>query len=234
MIRIGGTEITDIAVGSTPIEKAYIGSTLVWEKSSPQPEFIECDWIENTSTAYIDSGIIPNANTFKIEVKYYRAASEKTGICVCGARNAYATRNYSFWTSADYVDSVRVTTGSKSSWTQKTIATLEKTCIFTLANRAASLDVDGVTTSWTAENPSTYGATRNMYIFNCNNNGAVTNMWSFLGKIYYFKIYKSNVLQRDFVPAYQVSTQKYGLLDKVNDVFYISPNGVDFAGPSIT
>ena len=190
MINIGTLELADISVGSTPIEKAYIGSTLVWEKSSPQPEFIECEWIENTSTAYIDSGIIPNANTFKIEVKYYRAASEKTGICVCGARNAYATRNYSFWTCADTLDSVRVTTGSKSSWTQKTIDTLEKTCIFTLANRAASLNVNGTTTSWTAENPTTYGATKNMYIFNCNNNGAVTNAWSFLGKILRFVMAK--------------------------------------------
>lgn len=233
MIRIGGTEITDIAVGSIPIEKAYIGSTLVWEKSSPQPEFIECEWIENPSTAYIDSGIIPNANTFKIEVKYYRD-EETAPQCVCGARNSYTARNYSYWTAADNVDSVRVTTGSKSTWTQKTIATFGKTCIFTLANRAASLNVNGTTTSWTAESPSTYGATRNMYIFNCNNNEAITNAWFYTGKIYYFKIYKSNVLQRDFVPAYQVSTQKYGLLDKVNNVFYISPNGVDFAGPSIT
>ena len=32
MIKIGGTEIVDIAIGSTPIEKAYIGSQLVWEK----------------------------------------------------------------------------------------------------------------------------------------------------------------------------------------------------------
>lgn len=37
MIDIGTLELADIAVGSTPIEKAYLGSTLVWEKSSPGP-----------------------------------------------------------------------------------------------------------------------------------------------------------------------------------------------------
>jgi hypothetical protein len=231
MSKIGTADIKGIMLGSTEISKAYLGSDVVFQKSTP--EFIEVEYIENTSTAYIDSGIIPNANTFSIEVKYYRGKNI-TGICVCGARNAYATRNYSFWTAADATNAVRVTTGSKSSWTQKTVDTYDKTCIFTLANRAATLTVDGTTTSWTAESPTTYGATKNMYIFNCDNNGAINNAWFLVGKIYYFKIYKSGVLQRDFVPAYQVSTGKYGLLDKVNNVFYLSPNGVEFSGASIT
>ena len=48
----------------------------------------------------------------------------------------------------------------------------------------------------------------------------------------YFKIYDNNVLVRDYVPVYDTVTQKYGLYDKVNSTFNISPNNIDFTGPA--
>lgn len=68
MIRIGGTEITDIALGSTPIEKAYIGSTLVLEKSSPSTNYdAQVEWIATDGVAYIDTGFKPK-NTTRFEI----------------------------------------------------------------------------------------------------------------------------------------------------------------------
>lgn len=57
MIKIGGTEIVDIAIGSIPIEKAYIGSQLVWEKSAPLPEgAVQVEWLKTDGKAYINTG----------------------------------------------------------------------------------------------------------------------------------------------------------------------------------
>lgn len=55
MINIGGN-IGELYVGSTSIEKAYIGSQLVWEKNS-LPYDAEVSYLEGTGTQYIDTGI---------------------------------------------------------------------------------------------------------------------------------------------------------------------------------
>ena len=48
--------------------------------------------------------------------------------------------------------------------------------------------------------------------------------------IYSFQVTKNDTLVRDLVPAKRDSDDKYGLYDIVNDVFYLSPNNVDFSG----
>ena len=50
--------IIDITVGSTPIEKACIGSSLVWEKNSPVlPYDAQVEYLTSSGTQYIDTGI---------------------------------------------------------------------------------------------------------------------------------------------------------------------------------
>lgn len=66
MIKVGATEIGGIAVGSASIEKAYIGSTLVWEKSS-LPYDAQVEWIATDGEAYIDIGLKPT-NTTRFEI----------------------------------------------------------------------------------------------------------------------------------------------------------------------
>ena len=59
-------------------------------------------------------------------------------------------------------------------------------------------------------------------------------------KLYYFKLFlKENenaqgLIVRDMMPCKRNSDNAIGLLDKVNNVFYSSPNGVAFvAGPEV-
>ena len=50
-------------------------------------------------------------------------------------------------------------------------------------------------------------------------------------KLFYCRIYNENTeLIRDYIPMYQISTDTYGLWDRVNEEFYTSPNGVKFTG----
>jgi hypothetical protein len=69
------------------------------------------------------------------------------------------------------------------------------------------------------------------------NNQEKTDFDRFIeAKLYYFKLYSKaskesqGVLVRDMMPCKRKSDNKVGLLDKVNNVFYVSPNGVEFVG----
>ncbi len=84
MINIGGN-IGELYVDSTPIEKAYIGSQLVWERDSPAPKYdAEVEYLQSSGTQYIETNIIPNANT-GIYVKGQRVSGSDSFIV--GLRN---------------------------------------------------------------------------------------------------------------------------------------------------
>jgi uncharacterized protein YjdB len=73
------------------------------------------------------------------------------------------------------------------------------------------------------------------------NNQAKTAMIRYIeAKLYYFKLYlkadktSQGFIVRDLIPCRRNSDNAIGLLDKVNNVFYLSPNGVAFvAGPEV-
>ena len=69
MIDIGTLELADIAIGGTPIEKAYIDSTLVWEKSAPVPKYdAQVEWLSSTGGQYIQLPLtVPKATFFQVE-----------------------------------------------------------------------------------------------------------------------------------------------------------------------
>lgn len=50
------------------------------------------------------------------------------------------------------------------------------------------------------------------------------------GYVYYTKIYKGNMLLRDFIPVRRRSDGKIGMLDKVEGKFYTSSSGAEFTG----
>lgn len=59
MLRLGNKEVVDIKVGARQAVAAYLGSELVWQKSTPLPYDAEVEYIESTGTQYIDTGIYP-------------------------------------------------------------------------------------------------------------------------------------------------------------------------------
>ena len=64
-------------------------------------------------------------------------------------------------------------------------------------------------------------------------NGKVDDR-TFIGKTYYFKIYRDGTLIRDFVPCYRKSDEEVGLYDVVNGNFYGNDGKGKFtAGPKI-
>ena len=193
-------------------------------------DFVRVEYIENTSNAYIDTGVIPNSRYYDVEIKFLNSGN-KTSTCLFGARNSYTALFYSFWPNADSHNEVRATNGSNGRWANydQSIDTNNKVSIFKLNENTVSLTVDGVENTWNITN-SNYGATKRLFLFNCNNNNSIQSSWNFIGRVYYFKIYYNGELVRDFIPMYQKSKHLYGLWDRVNEEFYVSPNGVKFTG----
>lgn len=220
MINIGTLELADAYVGNTPIEKAYIGSQLVWEKADEG--FVECNYIENTSTAYIDTGIANRGTSWSIDAvisvneakagyiigsrgasKYYQA------IAVNATQNFFTRVNNTTVTYSDY-----------------TLGLNKKYHLVGTPKNLTITDEDDQ--SFTITNSGTFASNgHNIAIFNLA--AYVNAAQAFHGKIYSLKLYNSSgTLVRDYVPG--KLNRQYGLMDIVDDVFYTSPNGVAFSG----
>ena len=62
--------------------------------------------------------------------------------------------------------------------------------------------------------------------------GNVIDDRRFIGRVYWFKIYNSNKLVRDFIPVKNSETGEVGLFDKVESIFYTNQGvGSFIAGP---
>lgn len=79
-------------------------------------------------------------------------------------------------------------------------------------------------------NHNSWQGTKNVYLFNLNNNGNVSNGLN--GQIYYCKLLDKNVLKRDMIPAVRNSDSKSGFWDLCGSIcpltsspFYVKAGG---------
>ena len=196
-------------------------------------DFVRVEYIENTSTAYINSGIFGTMNLdfyIEFEPTQLHPNSGKGFGSIFGSRaewnqNVYqlttfnknatnkghfiAAKNYGF--SDNRVPTANMFLGGKNIIKKEGL-------IFTRA--------DGTTFNLTSQSFTT--PTR-ISIFGLTNvNGGVGENCKF--KLYKLQFSKNGALVRDFIPMYQISTDTYGLWDRVTEEFYVSPNGVKFNG----
>ena len=196
-------------------------------------DFVRVEYIENTSTAYINSGIFGTMNLdFYVEfepTQLHQNSGKGLG-SIFGSRaewnqNVYqlttfnknatnkghfiAAKNYGF--SDNRVPTANMFLGGKNIIKKEGL-------IFTRA--------DGTTFNLTSQSFTT--PTR-ISIFGVTNvNGGVGENCKF--KLYKLQFSKNGTLVRDFIPMYQISKDTYGLWDRVEEKFYTSPNGVKFTG----
>lgn len=193
-------------------------------RESKRKDFVRVEYIENTSTAYIDTGIIANQNTnYEIKVQF----TKSTGYpYIFGAQQADRDRRFSLmegsWNAFYYGANLHTQEINLS------LTTEQQTSNLVVKKDGLNMYVDGeqkgTFSNTTFTTPST------LTIFTCHYaNGQVHNN-VYKGRLYYFKIYDGTTLIRDYIPMYQISTDTYGLWDRVEKKFYTSPNGVKFTG----
>ena len=187
-------------------------------------------YIENTSTAYIDTGFIPNYQTRVIADVQRNETHTRFGR-ICGAGRYNAPDGFMF----DYedADSLHIKFLNKWEWTivDKAADNLRHTLDYNrnvfyrdgveLYTGDVLTPSDNVTTS-SVDNLAIF-----TYITSYHSPLSTENFW---GKVYSFKIYDNDVLIRNFIPAKRNSDGIFGMYDKVEKKFYGSANLSLFTG----
>ena len=174
-------------------------------------DFQEVEYIENTSTAYIHTNHKTKANTI-IELDVQITTIDVQARIIGNASGYFES----------YINgSSRFAFASNGLLYSSGINANTLRHIFKLDNTISKGYIDDTEVKIT-KNASKYYNTIYLIARGGNNNLKC--------KIYGCKIYDGTALVRDYIPMYRKSTKEYGLWDKVEGKFYLSPNGVSFIG----
>jgi hypothetical protein len=189
------------------------------KKSLLPSGYKELEYIENTSNAYINTGVA-NKLDYSIKVKFKFNSFTNSNFVVCGS---WAANNTSKTAYAPSYNSIRFLVGD----TLLATITSDTSIHEVEYDRMSRLGyIDGVSTN----NRATKNNNLNIYLFAQSGNAQMQN---FHGNIYYVKIEGASLI-REFIPCINPNNI-VGMYDTVNGVFYSSPNGTAFiAGPDVT
>lgn len=203
-----------------------------YKKEIVLPEgYIKCDWIANTTNCYIDTGVYVNAN-YSVEaitkISTYASGGWNT---MFGTRNGSTSRftirdsnnstSFAFHRSkANNVNyesyECQLNRTDRLDW--KTYGIYKNTC-----------KIDGEVIHTFSEATNTTSFNHKLFLFALNSSGAPGDYG-----YYYMKSCKIwdnfDTLVRNYIPAYEESTKKFGLYDLVNNTFVTSGNNNLFIG----
>lgn len=180
-------------------------------------KYTRLEYIENTGSAYIDTGFIPNQDTRV--VMDFQSTQTAGGWPIFGSRQTSANRTYTFGsTSSNNCWLVGYNTSSANS------NKLEDNQRHTVDKNKNICYLDGVQlTSHTYANFTSPGSMRLCNFYSGDgDNSAFAKI-----KIYSCRIYDNGTIIRDYIPALR-SDGIAGLYDAVNDTFYASKGSGNF------
>lgn len=179
--------------------------------------YTEVEYIENTSTAYIntDLQIYSSAtNSFEVESKLIAAKHDSQSyqnVFSCMSEDGEPYQGFTYRYQSSSLVGTSIPNGQNT---------------FTIVNNEDSTQTVTVTSS---SSQRTYTHTYPLTLFCGLNSSRSPFRWT-NSKFYYCKIKMNNELVRDLVPCKRDSDDKYGMYDLITDTFYVSPNNVDFSG----
>lgn len=172
------------------------------------------EYLQSSGTQYINTGFTPNQNT-RVVCEFKRISRNASGsaAAVFGARYAKNDRDFTFW---GYLSGGNNIIGGNYGNVNYQINYTEQERILVDKNKNVTT-INGTTVT---NATSTFTCPGNMFIFSTNKNGTADSQMGSI-RLYYCKIYDNGVLIRDFVPAIDANGA-YGLLDKINNKFYVN------------
>ena len=198
-------------------------------KANIPSEYTEVEYIRNTGPQYIDAGIIPSSN-WKYEIIYKDNAAQGSNY-VMGSRQTTSSPIFAGIGGGQSTQSISVHNSScttpfnyrranyiykiKAEYNSSGTGTSEIIC---LTNNE----------KFTGTQTANIDATANYYIFSINTSQTHEGM-----SLYKLKLWKNNVLVRDFIPCYRNSDNVAGLYDLVNSTFYTNQGTGNFIVGSI-
>ena len=211
MSYIGSTKIGKMYLGTTEIGKAYLGNNLVYQQGSgPQPVMIP--YVRGGVDSYINTGITADSTT---RVIVWARNFNPNSVVLFGSR--IATTNGAFGVFAPDslgTGTIRFDHGTVQTNIGESFTRLSSYHKYELDGKRFLVD-DVLIATATA---SSFSNNLNIYLFAINTNGTATYSVSKID-IAACKIYKNNVLVRDFTA---VSSPSVGLYDAVSDTVFAS------------
>ena len=169
----------------------------------------ELEYIENTSTSFIDTGFKPNQNTrvvAEMQVVRLNSYGRLFGCGMYNAKNGFMI---------DYEGGAFcVKWGHTTAWTKTSYNNWSDKHIYDYNRNEVYID-NALITSTTSTN---FQCVSNLGIFSYIHTTAASNTENCWGRCYSFKIYDDNILVRDLIP---VRVGQVGFMyDKVNKKLY--------------
>ena len=189
-----------------------ISNLVLYEADTLPSGYTKVNYIESTTTQYIDTGTKFNTNVDKLEL-VYQATDADGNYMIAGSGNS---ENGKVWIYSYKNGNRFAIYATDTGGTQREFFGLTGTDTLrhTVLLDAKKLYVDG---TMTADNSSyTFGETpANMTLFKSGIPG-----YNAKTKIYSFKMWRSGTLTRDMVPCIKDSTGEAGMYDLVGNTFY--------------
>ena len=182
----------------------------------------QVEYIESTGTQYIDTGITPDT-TLEFDTTFntsnnFSQETIRYG-CIFGSRISSAKADVQLTTYSEFGYKGTIRWGNNygdNAWLSNNVKINAK-----LKNNMYYVDNTEIR-STTIEASNDY----NIYIFALNQSGTAIQHGKL--KLYTFKLWKNDVLVRDFIPCYRKSDNVIGLYDLVTNTFFTNAGTGEF------
>lgn len=223
----GGTETGHSGNGYakiTILDPNYIPNTL--------EGYTLLSYIQSSGRQYINTGIVPSANT-SIELDFmYLGTSYNGWTALYGERGSIASTYFCFFiNTADPSASNPYVSPNYAGFDPGSSAGVQisTNTRYTIKTDNGNLYINGSLNSSLSTYNTLKTSTVPFYLFALGTTSGVQNR-NISARCYSFKMYDGETLIRDYIPVKRNSDGVCGLWDKVNEVFYSSGSGTNFTG----
>ena len=181
-------------------------------------DYVQIEYIENTSNAFIDTQYIPKANC-KIAMRIY-----SNGTAGDAYHGIYDSRGGGNSTGITFFPFNGIFALNWGTAVQNTTIPFSEHVLYDIEVSSGKLKVNGVETTFTAGTDFSNATSIKLF----RNADASKRNW--YGRIYSMKIYEGRTLVRNLVPVLKISTAQFGLYDKKTGVFFASSTSTQLTG----
>lgn len=223
-MKIGSDNIGSLFLGADGIGKAYLGSELVYGHHTHNlpSGYKECEYVESTyygqTAPFINTGVKGSSELRIVTKLVSEQDPDKIWPFLFGFKGPNSTPFiYGLAYDTETIRGIAFTGSSfGTDWRPHTVGP------HTIDVNKYRLVFNGV--EYPSSTNESWTSNVDFVIFGHNNNNVNYGEGSARCKYFYFKIYNGENLVRDYIPAYEESTGKYGLYDLVNNTFSSSGN----------
>lgn len=219
MINIGSIGITDMRIGTSQVLSGYVGTTLIYPVSPPQPSYEFYDYIAPTGTTYASNYIalsgVSCTTTFSANVKHRLLAN--VGGIYFGFNHISDSDDYRVFQPTNtllYFD-------------------------FGSTRARATMNIKGIDYDWNIYNYGIYDNNAGVNIITGTTKTSAPQLNEYrinpgVGRIYGVELFESGTKIKDLKPALRLSDSVAGLYDEISGVFYTAENPGDIGVYNIT